>query len=195
VYDVIFNCAFNGIAIDDHDYLMLLHYRKEAELFLQMSAEDEQLDYLQLSSINNLLDIIGSPRIKHGKTFSGDLRKTTQMSITTDQEKLEIGDESEALSEGTFAEIVPAEETLREALRLINKKGACKGVGDFFFPERGESTREQKEICRGCAVRFQCLEYAIENKEKFGIWGGMSERERRRLRRQRNIAAKNEIGA
>jgi WhiB family transcriptional regulator, redox-sensing transcriptional regulator len=65
----------------------------------------------------------------------------------------------------------------------------CLGVDpDLFFPERGASTREAKEVCRGCIVRDECLEYALRNGEKFGIWGGMSERERRRIRRQRALA-------
>lgn len=65
----------------------------------------------------------------------------------------------------------------------------CLGVDpDLFFPERGASTREAKEVCRGCVVRDDCLEYALRNSEKFGIWGGMSERERRRIRRQRAMA-------
>lgn len=62
----------------------------------------------------------------------------------------------------------------------------CIGVDpDIFFPERGASTKEAKSICAACIVRTDCLEYALENSEKFGIWGGTSERERRRLRRQR----------
>ena len=63
-------------------------------------------------------------------------------------------------------------------------------VGDpeLFFPERVASTREAKEVCRGCVVRGDCLEFAIANSEKFGIWGGMSERERRRVRRARVLA-------
>ncbi|MGH9178606.1 MAG: WhiB family transcriptional regulator [Acidimicrobiales bacterium] len=65
----------------------------------------------------------------------------------------------------------------------------CMGVDpDLFFPERGASTREAKEVCRGCVVQEDCLEYALEHSEKFGIWGGMSERERRRLRRARTLA-------
>ena len=67
----------------------------------------------------------------------------------------------------------------------------CLGVDpDLFFPERGASTREAKEVCRGCVVRLECLEYALTNGEKFGIRGGLSERERRRLRRQRALAAR-----
>ncbi|MDZ7674285.1 MAG: WhiB family transcriptional regulator [Acidimicrobiales bacterium] len=62
----------------------------------------------------------------------------------------------------------------------------CLGVDpDLFFPERGASTKEAKAVCKGCVVREECLEYALQNGEKFGIWGGMSERERRRIRRAR----------
>ena len=55
---------------------------------------------------------------------------------------------------------------------------------EAFFPEKGGSTREAKKICTGCEVKAQCLEYALANDERFGIWGGLSERERRRLRRR-----------
>lgn len=65
----------------------------------------------------------------------------------------------------------------------------CRGADpDLFFPERGASTKEAKSVCRACVVREDCLEYALENSEKFGIWGGLSERERRRLRRARALA-------
>jgi WhiB family redox-sensing transcriptional regulator len=54
---------------------------------------------------------------------------------------------------------------------------------EAFFPEKGGSTREAKKICLGCEVRSECLEYALAHDERFGIWGGLSERERRRLKR------------
>jgi WhiB family redox-sensing transcriptional regulator len=54
---------------------------------------------------------------------------------------------------------------------------------EAFFPEKGGSTREAKRICLGCEVKNACLEYALSNDERFGIWGGLSERERRRLKR------------
>nr|MDQ3611070.1 WhiB family transcriptional regulator [Actinomycetota bacterium] len=50
-------------------------------------------------------------------------------------------------------------------------------------PEKGGSTREAKRICVGCDVKGDCLEYALGQDERFGIWGGLSERERRRLKR------------
>ena len=72
----------------------------------------------------------------------------------------------------------------------------CMGVDpDLFFPERGASTREAKEVCRGCVVREDCLEYALANGEKFGIWGGLSERERRRLRRARALSRRVAVSA
>jgi WhiB family redox-sensing transcriptional regulator len=61
---------------------------------------------------------------------------------------------------------------------------------DLFFPERGQSCTEAKAICAGCPVRTECLDFAIVSCEQFGIWGGTSERERRRIRRQRNRAAR-----
>ena len=54
---------------------------------------------------------------------------------------------------------------------------------EAFFPEKGGSTREAKRICVGCEVKGECLEYALGQDERFGIWGGLSERERRRLKR------------
>jgi len=54
---------------------------------------------------------------------------------------------------------------------------------EAFFPEKGGSTREAKKVCVSCDVRAECLEYALENDERFGIWGGLSERERRRLKK------------
>lgn len=54
---------------------------------------------------------------------------------------------------------------------------------EAWFPEKGGSVREAKRVCRGCFVREDCLAYALERDERFGVWGGLSERERRRLRR------------
>ncbi|WP_313815117.1 WhiB family transcriptional regulator [Citricoccus sp.] len=55
---------------------------------------------------------------------------------------------------------------------------------EAFFPEKGGSTRDAKKVCSACTVRSECLEYALGNDERFGIWGGLSERERRRLRKR-----------
>jgi WhiB family redox-sensing transcriptional regulator len=55
---------------------------------------------------------------------------------------------------------------------------------EAFFPEKGGSTREAKRVCGRCDVRGDCLSYALAHDERFGIWGGLSERERRRLKRR-----------
>ena len=50
-------------------------------------------------------------------------------------------------------------------------KANCKGAdADLFFPERGASTRKAKAICAACQVRVECLEFALMESEKFGIW-------------------------
>jgi WhiB family transcriptional regulator, redox-sensing transcriptional regulator len=54
---------------------------------------------------------------------------------------------------------------------------------EIFFPEKGGSSREAKRICADCPVRIECLNYALRRDERYGVWGGMSERERRRLKR------------
>lgn len=66
-------------------------------------------------------------------------------------------------------------------------QGACKGYpADMFFPERGDhgAIARARLVCAGCPVTDQCLEFALANFEKFGVWGGKSERERRQLRRK-----------
>lgn len=56
---------------------------------------------------------------------------------------------------------------------------------EIFFPEKGGSTREAKRVCLNCEVRNECLVEALTNDERFGIWGGFSERERRRIKRDK----------
>ena len=55
---------------------------------------------------------------------------------------------------------------------------------EAFFPEKGGSTREAKKVCQTCDVKQVCLEYALAHDERFGIWGGLSERERRKLKKR-----------
>ncbi len=61
----------------------------------------------------------------------------------------------------------------------------CAQAGpEFFFPAPGSSTREAKQLCGACEGRLACLEYALAHDERFGVWGGLSEKERVRLKRQ-----------
>ena len=72
---------------------------------------------------------------------------------------------------------------LFEELPWADRARCLEAEPDTFFPEKGGSTREAKRICATCTVRQECLEYALANDERFGIWGGLSERERRRVKR------------
>lgn len=60
----------------------------------------------------------------------------------------------------------------------------CRGMNDALFPE-GKDQKRAKTICMGCPVRAQCLAEALDNRIEWGVWGGMTERERRQLLRQR----------
>ena len=69
--------------------------------------------------------------------------------------------------------------------------GKCRGVNPAdFFPSDGLGVEAAQQVCKTCPVRVECLEYALENRIEHGVWGGASERERRRiLRRRRQLSA------
>lgn len=65
----------------------------------------------------------------------------------------------------------------------VGQRARCREADpEWFFPEKGASTKEAKAVCQVCEVRDGCLELALGRGERFGVWGGMSERERRGLR-------------
>ncbi|MDT7763821.1 MAG: WhiB family transcriptional regulator, redox-sensing transcriptional regulator [Mycobacterium sp.] len=81
-------------------------------------------------------------------------------------------------------DVAPARPAITPEDDLWQEKALCAQTDpEAFFPEKGGSTREAKRICLGCEVRDACLDYALAHDERFGIWGGLSERERRRLKR------------
>lgn len=65
------------------------------------------------------------------------------------------------------------------------RNASCQHVDDksIFFPSRGEDVEVAKRVCHNCPVETECLAWALEHREAFGIWGGLSERQRRRLRK------------
>lgn len=77
------------------------------------------------------------------------------------------------------------EELIRPAPGTWALLGACRGKPvDWWFPARGESVAEARSICEACPVQAQCLTHAVSVRERFGMWGGRSERERRHIRHQ-----------
>ena len=66
----------------------------------------------------------------------------------------------------------------------------CKGIDpDVFYPAIEEEADEAKAICAECPVRLACLEFALAARERDGIWGGATEKDRRRIIRQRRKTA------
>lgn len=69
-------------------------------------------------------------------------------------------------------------------------RSACRGLDpEIFFPAADEEADEAKEICAVCPVRQMCLEHSLAAHEREGVWGGLTERERRRVLRQRQKSA------
>ena len=83
-----------------------------------------------------------------------------------------------------MVELREVEQELDEEMAWQERALCAQTDPEAFFPEKGGSTREAKRICVGCEVKQECLEYALMQDERFGIWGGLSERERRRLKRR-----------
>lgn len=64
-------------------------------------------------------------------------------------------------------------------------KGLCKETDpEIFYPESGDNAQTAKSVCRSCPVQLQCAQYAIDNNEEYGIWGGLGSRTITRLRRR-----------
>lgn len=85
-------------------------------------------------------------------------------------------------------ESVPADNWQADAL-------CAQTDAEAHFPDRGGSTKAAKRVCAMCDVTGECLNYALENDEKFGIWGGLSERERRKLKKVQNGETNTEVSA
>lgn len=84
------------------------------------------------------------------------------------------------------------EDVLIEILRApVNEErpwmvfGACRDMDpELFFPQSSETASQATAVCATCAVRAECLEYSLEARERFGVWGGLTEKQRRQLLRQ-----------
>lgn len=88
------------------------------------------------------------------------------------------------------AQLREMKEHLTSKLRTYSlpwmQEAACAQVGgDLWFPEKGGSTADAKRVCFSCSVSAECLEYALATKDRFGVYGGLSERERRKLLKER----------
>ncbi|WP_120003026.1 WhiB family transcriptional regulator [Nesterenkonia muleiensis] len=79
--------------------------------------------------------------------------------------------------------LIPAEQVEGELAWQVDALCAQTDP-EAFFPEKGGSTRDAKKVCGACHVKQECLDYALANDERFGIWGGLSERERRKLKKR-----------
>jgi WhiB family redox-sensing transcriptional regulator len=87
------------------------------------------------------------------------------------------------VEEDGMGEVFPLIDGTDEEAEWTERALCAQTDPEAFFPEKGGSTREAKKVCLSCDVRGECLDYALAHDERFGIWGGLSERERRRLKK------------
>ncbi|MDO5492544.1 MAG: WhiB family transcriptional regulator [Nesterenkonia sp.] len=136
-------------------------------------------------------------RVEHGRSLED--RATAFLTAHEEAEKASALQGPSALSEAPsrraeheapqdttwlgIPSLVPAEEIEGELAWQVDALCAQTDP-EAFFPEKGGSTRDAKKVCGACTVRQECLDYALSNDERFGIWGGLSERERRKLRKR-----------
>lgn len=74
--------------------------------------------------------------------------------------------------------------------RVWQDEAACRGLAtNLFFPDPDDDTAMAQQVCSGCVVQGDCLEHAIGSREHQGVWGGATERDRRRMIRQRRRTA------
>lgn len=82
------------------------------------------------------------------------------------------------------------EEATAEMNPTWRQHAACRGLDvEVFYPSTDELAEEAKVVCAECPVRQPCLEHALSGRERDGVWGGLTERERRRILRQRRKSA------
>jgi WhiB family transcriptional regulator, redox-sensing transcriptional regulator len=93
-------------------------------------------------------------------------------------------DETDETTDGSVDLVLVETDSLPPELAWQERALCAQTDPEAFFPEKGGSTREAKRVCMSCEVRAECLDYALAKDERFGIWGGLSERERRRVKKQ-----------
>ncbi|SNT34205.1 WhiB family transcriptional regulator, redox-sensing transcriptional regulator [Rhodococcoides kyotonense] len=136
---------------------------------------------------------LDTPSLDETDSAETDSAETDSAAVDSDDE--DFGDRDSIDAEGgeiasrapekPFLSLIPGFDQMFEEIEdQWQERALCAQTDpEAFFPEKGGSTREAKRICLGCEVKDECLEYALANDERFGIWGGLSERERRRLKR------------
>jgi WhiB family redox-sensing transcriptional regulator len=79
----------------------------------------------------------------------------------------------------------------QRSLENWRQQSACRDLDpNIFFPASDGDAGQAKAVCASCSVRQECLEYAVATRQDDGVWGGLNETERRRLRRRRQAAAR-----
>jgi WhiB family redox-sensing transcriptional regulator len=156
----------------------------EEPSFEELIALDKELEEEDVDFVADILE----SEIQRQETVFTQTESPSEFPVTTTQKSAAATAKTkrDPANWGAKKEAyVPPEADADEGLLAWQDQALCAQTDpEAFFPEKGGSTREAKRICVGCEVKQECLQYALMQDERFGIWGGLSERERRRLKRK-----------
>lgn len=88
-----------------------------------------------------------------------------------------------------FTDMMAALQDMAAGTSWMSRGRCAETDPEAFFPERDQSCAEAQAVCRRCPVRARCLDYALDTGQPYGVWGGLTELERRRLKRRQPAAA------
>jgi WhiB family transcriptional regulator, redox-sensing transcriptional regulator len=103
-----------------------------------------------------------------------------------EQQRVELRETERARVEHLMVPHAPELQSLLDFFRrpAWHAQAACRGMGpDAFFPERGQTTAAAQAVCEGCEVRTECLSVALADSDTHGVWGGLSDKGRKLLRK------------
>lgn len=171
----------NGVSVNPVDRMraiLTLGYEGAADM-LQLSGSNLRTSVYRLRS----RIVAANPEVTAVTYHSTQETYQTlgQLSVDYSSIKLDIGED---LFEGATS---PADVEWQDSALCAQTDP------EAFHPEKGGSTKEAKRVCQACEVKDECLEYALEHNMRFGIWGGLSERERRRLQKSREEASSQDV--
>lgn len=151
--------------------------QKLSRIVLAYSQDVETRDFISQSYVQSLTDKV-TELSDELEAFDSENKKY-EHAITMDT----VADEIVEVDSTTTK---PAKITETTGSFIKRREGAVCSETDpeAFFPEKGGSTKVAKQVCLLCELKDECLNYALENNQRFGIWGGLSERERRKLKKQ-----------
>lgn len=149
-------------------------YEMEVEQFVAYIFQGDAASTIHPSNLSAAKEALR--RASGNVEEDGPLGRFQEISGTVSDWTKSIDKEDQGAKTGSTA-------NFEMSLLRLSKAECLHANPEIFFPDKGGSTQAAKRICSGCKVRQTCLDFALKHDERYGVWGGLSERERRKLKR------------